>query len=64
MKKKILLTGTTGFIGKLFLKKLLSKNIEVLDIVRKKNINNKDLLALKKKYPKKYKLFFIQNTVI
>lgn len=58
MKKKILLTGTTGFIGKLFLKKLLSKNIEVLDIVRKKNINNKDLLALKKKYPKKYNTIF------
>ena len=58
MKKKILLTGTTGFIGKLFLKNLLSKNIEVLDIVRRKNINNKDLLALKKKYPKKYNTIF------
>ena len=58
MKKKILLTGTTGFIGKLFLKNLLTRNIEVLDIVRKKNIKNKDLILLKKKYPKKYKTLF------
>ena len=57
-KKKFLLTGTTGFIGKLFLKRLLSENIEVLDIVRRKNINNKDLLMLKKKYPKKYRTIF------
>ena len=58
MKKKILLTGTTGFIGKLFLKNVLSKNFEVLDIVRKKNLNNKDLSFLRKKYPDKYKTIF------
>ena len=58
MKKKILLTGTTGFIGKLFLKNALSKNFEVLDIVRRKNLNNKDLSFLRKKYPDKYKTIF------
>lgn len=58
MKKKILLTGTTGFIGKLFLKNILNKNFEVLDIVRKKNINNRDLFFLRKKYPNKYKTIF------
>ena len=58
MKKKILLTGTTGFIGKLFLKNILNKNIEVLDIVRKKNLNNKDLSYLRRKYPNKYKTIF------
>ena len=58
MKKKILLTGTTGFIGKLFLKNILNKNFEVLDIVRKKNLNNRDLFFLRKKYPNKYKTIF------
>lgn len=61
-KKKLLLTGTSGFIGYNFLKYILSKNYYVIDILRTKNKNNKKLQKLKKKYPKNYKtIFFKEN---
>ena len=49
--KKILLTGTTGFIGSYILKILLNQNFLVTDIIRKKN---HQLVKLKKKYRKNY----------
>ena len=48
---KIIITGTTGFIGSFLLKFFLERNFFVVDIVRKKN---KELLKLKKKYKKNY----------
>lgn len=56
--KTILLTGSTGFIGKIFLKDALYNGYNVLDILRKKNQNNKELRSLKKKYHKKYNSIF------
>ena len=61
MKKKILLTGTTGFIGKIFLKEILKKNYEVIDVLRVKNRKNKELLDLKEKYKKNYKTIFFSD---
>jgi len=49
--KKILLTGTTGFIGSYILEHLLKKNYQITDVIRK---NNKNLLRLKKKYRNNY----------
>ena len=49
--KKILLTGTTGFIGSYILQLLLNQNYLVTDIIRKKN---HQLVKLKKKYKKNY----------
>ncbi len=58
MRKKILITGSSGFIGFIFLKDALSKNYFIVDILRKKNKNNKKLLKLKKMFPKSYKSIF------
>ncbi len=58
MKKKILITGTSGFIGNFFLKNALNKGYEVTDILRLKNKKNKDLRQLKKKFPKSYNSIF------
>lgn len=46
MKKKILITGSTGFVGSQVLKNLLASNKEVYAVVRKAKKN-----ILKKKYP-------------
>ena len=51
----MLLTGTTGFIGNLFLKYALSKNFEVIDIIRKKSSNINKITKLRDKYKKNYK---------
>ena len=65
MKKKILITGSSGFIGYIFLKDALSKNYYMTDILRIKNKNNKKLLALKKEFPKSYKsIFFTKKSDI
>ncbi len=65
MKKKILITGSSGFIGYIFLKDALSKNYYVTDILRIKNKKNKKLLKLKKKFPKSYKsIFFTKKSDI
>ena len=58
MRKKILITGSSGFIGFIFLKDALSKNYFIVDILRNKNKNNKKLLKLKKMFPKSYKSIF------
>ena len=46
MKKKILITGATGFVGSQVLKNLLARNKDVYAVVRKTKKN-----LLKKKYP-------------
>lgn len=62
MKKTILLTGSSGFLGKIFLKKSLKKNYQVIDILRLKNKKNLELNELRNKYPKTYKsVFFLKN---
>ena len=59
MKKKILLiTGSSGFIGKLFLADALKRGYQVIDILRDKNKKNYDLKKLKKLYPRSYKSVF------
>ena len=60
-KKTILLTGTSGFIGYNFLKYALSKNYNIVDILRSKNINNAKLKKIKKNYSKNYKTIFFSN---
>ena len=49
--KKILITGSTGFLGFQILEFLLEKGFHVTDLIRKKN---KKLNLLKKKYKKNY----------
>ena len=61
MKKKILITGSSGFIGHSFLKDALNKNYYIVDILRKKNKKNKKLLKLKKMFPKSYKSIFFSK---
>ena len=56
--KTILLTGTSGFIGKNFLKNALYNGYRVLDILRKKNKKNKELKSLKRKYNQTYNSIF------
>jgi len=55
LKKKILITGSTGFIGSHIKKYLLEKNYLVIDILRKKNKKK-----IKKIY-KNYKPIFYNN---
>ena len=59
--KTILLTGTSGFIGNIFLKFILSENFKVIDILRNKNRNNKSLNQLRKKYKDTYETIFFNN---
>ena len=47
MKKKILITGSTGFIGSNILGLLLKKNIHIYDVLRDKNKKNKNINKLK-----------------
>ena len=47
MEKKILITGSTGFIGSNILGLLLKKNIHIYDVLRDKNKNNKNINKLK-----------------
>lgn len=61
MKKKILLTGTTGFIGYEFLQYALKNNYLIVDILRYKNKNNQKIKNLKKNYKKSYKTIFYRN---
>lgn len=60
-KKTILITGTSGFIGKLFLKDALRKGYNVIDILRFKNKKNKDLNSIRKNFSKNYKSIFFKN---
>ncbi len=61
MKKKILITGSSGFIGYIFLKDALKKNYYIVDILRAKNKKNKKLLKLKKLFPKSYNSIFFSK---
>lgn len=61
MKKKILITGSSGFVGNLFLKSALKNGYHVIDILRNKNTKNKDLNQLRKAYPKSYKSIFYSS---
>ena len=61
MKKKILITGSSGFVGNLFLKSALKNGYQVIDILRDKNRKNNALNQLRKVYPKSYKSLFFKN---
>jgi len=62
LKKTILLTGSSGFLGKIFLKESLKRNYQVIDILRLKNKKNLELNYLRKKYKKNYKsIYFLNN---
>ena len=61
MKKKLLITGSSGFVGNLFLKNALKNGYYVVDILRDKNKKNKDLNQLRKVYPKSYKSIFYKK---
>ena len=60
MKERILITGSTGFIGSYIVNLLLEKNIYIYDILREKNKNSKYIKKLKKNknyFPIFYKKF-------
>lgn len=60
MKERILITGSTGFIGSHIVNLLLKKNIYIYDILREKNKNSKYIKKLKKNknyFPIFYKKF-------
>jgi nucleoside-diphosphate-sugar epimerase len=60
LKKRILITGSTGFIGSHIVNLLLKKNIYIYDILREKNKNSKYIKKLKKNknyFPIFYKKF-------
>ncbi len=59
--KTILLTGSSGFIGNIFLRFILSENFKVIDVLRNKNRNNKSLNQLRKKYKDTYETIFFSN---
>ena len=61
MKKKLLITGSSGFIGNLFLKNALKNGYHVVDVLRDKNKKNKDLNQLRKVYSKSYKSIFYKK---
>ena len=48
MKQKILITGSTGFIGSNILNLMLKKNVYIYDILRNKNKKNKKIIDLNK----------------
>ena len=60
-KKTILITGSSGFIGYLFLKRSLEDGYKIIDILRDKNKKNKKLLYLRKKYKFSYKSIFFSD---
>jgi nucleoside-diphosphate-sugar epimerase len=60
LKQRILITGSTGFIGSHILNLLLKKNIYIYDILREKNKKNRYIKELKKNknyFPIFYKEF-------
>jgi nucleoside-diphosphate-sugar epimerase len=61
LKKTILLTGSSGFLGKIFLRESLKKNYQVIDILRLKNKKKLELNKLRKYYQKSYKSVFFKN---
>jgi len=61
LKKTILLTGSSGFLGKIFLRESLKRKYQVIDILRSKNKKNLELNKLRKYYQKSYKSVFFKN---
>jgi len=61
LKKKILITGSSGFIGNIFLNDALNKGYFIVDVLREKNKKNKKLIKLKKLYPRTYKSIFFSK---
>jgi len=61
LKKIILLTGSSGFLGKIFLKESLKKNYHIIDILRLKNKKNLELNNLRRKYKKNYNSIFFRS---
>ena len=61
MKKKLLITGSSGFVGNLFLKNALKNGYNVIDVLREKNKKNEDLNQLRKVYPTSYKSIFYKK---
>jgi CDP-3, 6-dideoxy-D-glycero-L-glycero-4-hexulose-4-reductase len=59
LKKKILITGSTGFIGSNIVSYLLKKNIYIYTLLRTKNKKNINIGRLKKN--KNYKPIFFKN---
>lgn len=59
--KKLIITGTSGFIGYFFLERALKKNYQIVDILRDKNKNNKKLNHLRKEYNGLYQTIFYKN---
>ena len=64
MKKKILITGCSGFIGNYLVKKFLNNGYEVFGISSKNNKNIKTKNYLKKTYNKKKILDFLNKSNI
>lgn len=58
MKKKILITGSAGFIGYHLVKRLLKRNVELINV---DNLNNYYDINLKKKRLRELKLLFLKN---
>ena len=56
--KTILITGSSGFIGNFFLENALNKNFKIIDVLRFKNKNNKNLNKLRKKFKSSYKSIY------
>jgi nucleoside-diphosphate-sugar epimerase len=48
LKQKILITGSTGFVGSNILNLLLKKNVYIYDVLRNKNKKNKKIKDFKK----------------
>lgn len=48
MKKKILITGSTGFVGSNIINLLLKENVYIYDVLRNKNKKNKKIRDFKK----------------
>ena len=63
MKKTILLTGSSGFLGKIFLRESLKRKYQVIDILRLKNKKNLELNKLRKNYQKFYKSVFFKDSL-
>ena len=61
MKKKLLITGSSGFVGNLFLKNALKNGYNVIDVLREKNKKSEDLNQLRKVYPTSYKSIFYKK---
>ena len=58
MNNKVLLTGSSGFLGSHILQYLLKKKIKVFDILKKKRINKKFNKKLSHNYKNYLPIFY------